>query len=237
MDICNKIGFIYLATNLTNNKKYVGQTRRTVDERIKDHVKDVKRSKLPFHRAIKKYGIDGFKIDEFEFPEYLLNEKEKEYIIKFETTQTDKGYNIKPGGASEWDYVPPSDESRLKMGWNRGQNLTEEHKKNISESHKKLNFHHSDESKIKMSLKKKENDHLKGKKQSEEHKKKRIESLKKVTNSTVRPVRFTDPDGNIYIEEHSVKQFCEDHNLCRRNVCYVLCGKSNAHKGWKIEYI
>ena len=56
------IGYIYLITNTINDKKYVGQTRQTVEERWKEHKNDVKRRKTPLYRAMKKYGIDKFNI-------------------------------------------------------------------------------------------------------------------------------------------------------------------------------
>lgn len=233
MDICNNKCYIYVARNIENNKRYVGQTRRNVDERIKEHLKECKRSTLPFHMSIKKHGIDNFEIEKIEVPEYLLNEEEKYYINKFDTMNPEHGYNIKPGGSGY--YEKSLDEiSRHKMGWNRGLKLSEEHKKKISESHKKLNFHHSEETKEKIS--KINKGKLTGVKQSEDHKNKRVESLKSVNFSSVKPVKFIDPDNNIYIEKHSVKNFCEEHNLCRRNVYYVLSGKAKTHKGWKIEY-
>ena len=38
-DIYNKTGFIYQITNLTNNKKYIGQTSRTISKRWSEHKK------------------------------------------------------------------------------------------------------------------------------------------------------------------------------------------------------
>jgi predicted GIY-YIG superfamily endonuclease len=42
-----------------NNKKYVGITRRKLEQRIKDHIKTAKRDpKYAFHRALIKYNFD-----------------------------------------------------------------------------------------------------------------------------------------------------------------------------------
>jgi lysine 2,3-aminomutase len=71
---------------------------------------------------------------------------------------------------------------------------------------------------------------------TEDHKKKISESNKKIKMSSVRKILFIDPEGKEYID-HSLNQFCKDHNLCRRNVYYVLEGKYDNHKGWKIKYL
>jgi len=91
--------------------------------------------------ALNKYGVENFSFETFEFPKNELNEKEK-YFIKELNTMVD-GYNLKPGGTGNYEHKP-SEESRFKMGHNRGKQLSEEHKKRISESHKELNFNHSD---------------------------------------------------------------------------------------------
>ena len=236
MDKNDKIGIIYIATNNINGKKYVGQTTVSLKNRIKQHLKNKKR-KPYFMLALNKYGVENFSFETFEFPKNELNEKEK-YFIKELNTMSD-GYNLKPGGTGEYDHNP-SEESRFKMGHNRGKQFSEEHKNKISESHLKLNFNHTDETKKKISLKKKENDHLKGIKQSNNHKTKRIDSLKKSISTTLfldKKVLFIDPFGNEYIEEHSIVQFCKNNGLCRRNVSYVLSGKYKKHKGWIAKYI
>jgi len=183
--------------------------------------------------ALNKYGVEDFSFETFEFPKNELNEKEK-YFIKELNTMVD-GYNLKPGGTGNYEHKP-SEESRFKMGHNRGKQLSEEHKKRISESHKELNFNHSDITKEKMSLKKKENGHLKGIK----HKQKRIDNLKKSISTKLfldKKVLFIDPFGNEYLEEHSIVQFCKNNGLCRRNISSVLSGKYKKHKGWTAKYI
>jgi hypothetical protein len=53
---------IYKATNITNNKSYIGQTiLPKLKYRIKKHLKSVSSgSKLHFHQALRKYGQDVF---------------------------------------------------------------------------------------------------------------------------------------------------------------------------------
>lgn len=63
------MGYIYLITNKINNKKYVGKTTKSIKERWEEHLKDSKKEKCeirPLYRAIRKYGIENFTIEEIE---------------------------------------------------------------------------------------------------------------------------------------------------------------------------
>jgi len=101
-------GYIYLITNLINDKKYVGQTIRTINNRWSGHITESKRlyTTMAIARAINKYGKDNFKIEELEKIsnpsqielEKQLNELEKRYIIKYDSTNHCYGYNIDEGG-------------------------------------------------------------------------------------------------------------------------------------------
>lgn len=104
-------GFIYLITNKVNGKKYVGQTRNTIQKRWNGHKSSAnsenKESKQALHFAMNKYGIENFIVeclDNFSCKTIdglskILNEKEIYYIDLFDTT-TPKGYNLTLGGDS-----------------------------------------------------------------------------------------------------------------------------------------
>ncbi len=51
------MGLIYLATNMQNNKVYIGLTTKTLEWRINSHFNDSKRKtrKSHFHKALLKY--------------------------------------------------------------------------------------------------------------------------------------------------------------------------------------
>ncbi|MCF0126859.1 MAG: GIY-YIG nuclease family protein [Clostridia bacterium] len=95
---------IYKITNKINNKNYIGQTTRSLEDRKKDYVKEVRFSKAdrPIIRAMRKYGIENF---EFEIlkdnveTQDELDILEIQYIKKY-NTQVDvgDGYNLKYGG-------------------------------------------------------------------------------------------------------------------------------------------
>ena len=115
------MGYIYLITNLVNNKLYVGQTVNTISHRWKDHLYESyngNKSNSLLHRAIVKYGESNFDVKEIEeCQDNLLNEREKYWIKYYDTYYThDKGYNLSYGGEGNTKY---SDEEILYL-WNQG---------------------------------------------------------------------------------------------------------------------
>lgn len=93
---------IYLHRNKINNKVYIGQTIQPVENRWKNG--EGYKSCHYFYNAILKYGWDNFEhiiLEQNEnWTQEELNEKEKAYIILFDSTNPQKGYNITSGGAS-----------------------------------------------------------------------------------------------------------------------------------------
>ncbi len=100
-------GYIYKIINDVNDKVYIGQTRRTVEERWICHIYDTrnKNDNMIIHKSMNKYGVDKFhpviveKIIEDSLLKLIekLNEKEKYYISEFNTVRP-FGYNISIGG-------------------------------------------------------------------------------------------------------------------------------------------
>lgn len=94
---------VYEAINLINNKRYIGQTTRSLNERRIEHIKTSKRNvnvSLHFYRALNKYGIENFcwKIIDRADTQDDLNIKESFWIEFFNTTNIKYGYNLKGGG-------------------------------------------------------------------------------------------------------------------------------------------
>lgn len=77
---------IYKITNIQNNKVYIGQTIRPIEQRFHRHLNDAINNILDTHfaRAIRKYGKDSFIIEEIDTAQTQdeLNKKEQ-YWIKF----------------------------------------------------------------------------------------------------------------------------------------------------------
>jgi len=114
-------GFIYLATNRLNKKRYVGQCIGTLKSRRKKHYDAAFKynSPLRFHCALRKYGKSTFywRIIEAEIDLNHLDDKETYYIKHYDSFY--HGYNMTLGGKTM-----------------NGYKHTEETKKKISEKTK-----------------------------------------------------------------------------------------------------
>ena len=91
---------IYKATNIINNKSYIGLTTRTLQERKLEHLRHIKTENTYFHRAINEYGKDNFLWEIIDdTPSSIKELKEKEsYYIQYFNTLAPNGYNITTGG-------------------------------------------------------------------------------------------------------------------------------------------
>jgi group I intron endonuclease len=113
------MGCVYIATNKTNKKSYIGKTIGLLESRKYHHEFDsengnVKRSHY-FHKAIRKYGSDNFEwgiLFESENDNELC-EKEK-YYIKLYNSHGTEGYNLTDGGEGTVGFIY-SDESKQRM--------------------------------------------------------------------------------------------------------------------------
>lgn len=94
------MGYIYKIYNDVNPKLYIGQTTHTVEQRFKEHIKEVHnkaKSHIVLYKAMRKYGVDVFHIEIIEeCDNALLNEREK-YWIKYYNSYN-IGYNMTWGG-------------------------------------------------------------------------------------------------------------------------------------------
>ena len=90
--------FIYMITNKSNNKKYIGRTCNNINTRLKQHFSDSKyiKNNCPLHEDMKKYDKNQFEISiifEFEANNYFdADTIELEMIEKYNTFYP-KGYN------------------------------------------------------------------------------------------------------------------------------------------------
>ena len=113
--------WIYKITNIQNNKVYIGQTIRPIEQRFKRHLSDALNNILDTHfaRAIRKYGKDSFIIEEIDNAQTQneLNQKEQ-YWIRY--------YNSVKEGYNETDAIS-------KCGGNTYQSKTEEEMEVIKE--------------------------------------------------------------------------------------------------------
>jgi len=161
---------IYVATNKVNQKKYVGYTTLTLEERKQNHIRKSK-SKTDyfylFKNALRKYGAESFSWEILEYCNSIEQcwEKEKHYIKLLETISP-LGYNLTEGGNGgihcEETKIKISNSLKNYYSNNKHplENQTEEERKNRSDKawitkkskgyiHPK-GYKHSDESRQKM---------------------------------------------------------------------------------------
>lgn len=197
--------YIYIIRNILNNKVYIGQTKYP-EKRWYQH-KAIAASKGKthqyIHKAIAKYGYQNFTftVIDFGIDYHQTDCLERNYIIQYDSRNSEKGYNYSSGG-----YVGErSEETRKKISLScKGKTSWMKGKKHKPESLLKLSIaakgrvcsddkkkylaklfagrtscmkgrKHSEETKKKMS------DAQKGRKMSEEHK----EKLKKLRTGTI----------------------------------------------------
>ena len=117
------MGYIYKITNLITNDLYIGQTVHTIQQRWKDHLDTCfninnKSNYYILYRAIRKYGVENFKIEQVEeCDNSLLNEREIYWIKQFNSYYLNNhGYNMTLGGGGVVKY---SDEDILSL-WDKG---------------------------------------------------------------------------------------------------------------------
>ena len=126
------IGYIYLTTNLINGKVYVGQQTTNT----KNYYGSGNLIKL----ALSKYGIHNFKKEILCYCSTVsdLNESERFYISKYNSTNKKIGYNIAIGGTDGTMLGRKHSElTKHKISQSHtGKILSDEHKKKLSESKK-----------------------------------------------------------------------------------------------------
>lgn len=213
-------GRIYLITNVVNSKKYVGQTIKSVEKRLKEHFKAafVENRSAIICSAIRKYGKDNFSIVCIQ-DNVAINDLDgaEQYWIKYYDTFGKFGYNATTGG----NQCRISDETKLKISKAlTGKKHTDEHNRHVSEAQKGLHVgelnsfygkHHSKETikKIKETLQGQmdgENNPFYGKQHSEESRSKMSAShigkqtgekhpRSKLTEKDVLEIRLAVKDG------------------------------------------
>ena len=96
------MGYIYKITNKVNNKSYIGQTIRTIEERYQRHLYEAKQhTNRPLYDSMNHHGIANFMVEQLaEAPDEKLNKLEAFYIAKYKTTDPAFGYNLTTGGDS-----------------------------------------------------------------------------------------------------------------------------------------
>lgn len=129
------VGTIYLIINKINGHKYVGQTSQGMNKRWAQHIQEAMRmSPYPLHKAMRKHGNHNFMIKELEeCNTELLDEREEYYIEKFNTFNSNNGYNVQSLDSTSGGPVRGADETKQKISDKMsGVSKSEKHCNNIS---------------------------------------------------------------------------------------------------------
>ena len=196
-----------------NDKKYIGQTTKSIAYRFMRHCSDGTKSML-IAKAIKKYGKENFYIELIEVVDTLEEANEKEvFWVSHYNAFSPQGYNLKAGGRK---YASMSEETRQKISKS---NLG---KKASLETLEKLRISHLGHTPSE-ATRKKLSDFYKGK---VPHRNTAIGASLKNSKTYY----FINPSGeNITI--HNMRKFCIDNNLCISSMCMVSTGKKHIIKG------
>lgn len=214
---------VYRHTNKSNGMIYIGMTQKTIEKRWNSGY----RNNPHFHRAIKKYGWDGF------YHEVVANgltkekaeEIEKYYIAKHNSTNPAVGYNIELGGNSTGKH---SEKTKQKISAaQKGRTFTEEHRSNMSKAHKGLK--HTAEQRAKISNQMLGNKNTLGYRHTEETKQKMSESHK---GKHGKPVICLS-DGKFF---KSVVDAANFYGLTRHKVLNNCTGKTKRLYGSDLKF-
>lgn len=195
-----------------NNKKYIGITK---EKNPRERWRKGKGywANEHFTSAINKYGWDN--IQHIILYKELLKEeaenKEKELIEKYNTTDREYGYNIEKGGCLNKEV---SQETREKLRQNMlGKKHSDKTKQRMSEAHKgdKCYWY--------------------GKHLTEEHKQK----LREVNKKTKRVNQYST-DGKYIKTFNSFREVAEIFNVTRQNIYAVCSGRRKTACGFIWRY-
>lgn len=231
---------VYKITNKVNGKIYIGCTTKTIKHRLDMHFRQRKgySNYTTIGRAIMKYGINNFTIEEIE----KLDTKEEMFLREiywisyYNSTDNGVGYNVSKGGHCGPILIgennPSFGKKKPKLSElnksRKGLKLSEEHKQNVIKAMtgKKRN----DLTKSKMSTSRKaawEN----GKYSGEEY----IHKLSKYRSEEIRKNGINViclNNGRVYI---SIARAANDLGLNRGNVGAVINGKTTHTGGYKFQ--
>ena len=212
------MGYIYTIKNKTDNKIYVGQTIRDVEERWKDHLKKGSNCRY-LKSAINKYGVDNF---EFKLVcitfDNQLDDMEIKYIEQYNCL-VPNGYNLRLGGNSGRHNA----ETKQKISDTLKKNFAN----GLVHSRHQLGRPHDEATKQKIS------ESLKGHKLSQETINKRILS-RRIYN-----IIQLDIHGNRLNSFDSCKEAAEYIGISLNSINLCCIGKAKTAKGyvWKYEPI
>lgn len=232
LEFKNPYGFIYITTNMTNGKRYIGQ------KRFINGWKNYLGSGVVFLKAIKKYGKESFIRDivDIAYSRKELDNKEIQWINSYNAIDNDNYYNIASGGHNSNTFAGKTDEEMYIIKSKKSKSTTG-----------KLNpffgKHHSEESKLKISNANKgvlcgENNPMYGKHHTD-YAKDKIKQTR-INKGLNREVYQLDKETFKIIKKwDSIAQATKELGLSRSSIKNVLSEKTSANTagGFCWEYV
>ena len=241
---------IYMATNKINGKKYIGQTVKELTERKKGHKYDAlhRNRNIPFHNAIKKYGMDNFEWDviwkgtERQDDPYLLDRMERRFMKEYEPE-----YNVRTGGQNGYRHSDDTKE-KMKETWrttrqDRLQKFivttpdgTEVYIDDLSLYCQENDLHYGAMIRVAAGYARTHKKYSivyrdKMDRERAEHTRQN-QSKANSRNLRYETVKLVSPDNDIY-EVSNISEFCREHDLSRSAISLVIKGYRKSHKGWR----
>ncbi len=107
---------VYIIHCNANDKYYVGKTIHSLNHRWQQHLNDSLRLDHPIQRALRKYGIEAFTVEELSssIDEVEISILERLWIILLQSNNSIYGYNLTSGGEGTSGYKH-REETKQKM--------------------------------------------------------------------------------------------------------------------------
>ena len=99
---------IYKIINKKNKKIYIGQTNKSPEDRLNEHIMNAENGKMFYlSKAIRKYGKENFIIETIDYAlnKNDINEKEIYWIKELKANNRLYGYNMTVGGEGGNTYL------------------------------------------------------------------------------------------------------------------------------------
>lgn len=211
-------GIVYLVTNNSNGKLYVGQTTQSVESRWRKHVSNSNhhRNRMPIAFAISKYGKESFSIKALEYCDNQAQlDKQELFWATTLDTFSPNGYNLKAGSGPG----SMSDQTKKKIGKsNAGKKRTEDWLKRLSESHMGQKMPES----TKLALQRANKDRV-------------IPAKVRLAASIAMQGTFhlISPDGES-VTIINMAKFCKENGYNKSRMSELCQGRRKAYRGWRL---
>lgn len=218
--------YIYALLDGDGKPFYIGKSKNP-EKRKKRHVYDAKRlnKNLPIHNKIRKILREGLGLD-LDIIENVAEDKvdeREQFWIKQYREEGHRLYNLAAGGEGGKGMTPEMQKAAAQK--RRGQKRSDESRKRMSEARKGIVFTDKHRKNLAEARRKRVTTEVTRQRMSESS----------IGRINIKQYKLIDPQGNEHITQRGLSDFCREHSLTPSNLCKVLKGERQDHKGWRIE--